>query len=760
MRREDLYQAIGELDEKILHSAEQGWSHSGIFRRALTAAACLILAVGIGSLFFLNRGAGPADPAEPVEPSALLGETDAHEDCRGNHIPGSNSLLVGDVYYESDYLGCISQSEGMTTGITYVDSTVWCYDPAVGESQIIANIPAEFYATQTGYYCTDLNTGEVYRLEGTELTLVGNLHYEEDLDRTFVELLGDNLYYFDLDGFYEMDLKNSSIRLILTWEAGHWQSTFQLLDGMFYFLKTSYGTTEAIPPTSLCALNIETGAVQELNVENWQEDMRYSSESFCYGDSWLFTLRHGDRTTSVYQLNISELRVTELARIEDSDETILDIRQDGETVYWREPRGNEDGNGWYQVMAYDLATGEVTAGNDPFYADHIYPYSGGCYYDEAWNVHGDTYYYDYENGPVCISPPETKTVSVEETQPPNPGQNSDETCWYNREVLQEGETLYYATWNYYPERGEVTDAGLWYYDPEEGESKLLGSFAAGFTQTINGNFCTGPDGTVYRLENGAMERIGTVPRNEYGGNGTLLDVAGDTAYYTPASELGSSVDIWEKPLGDDGSGRQIYTGEPGYTLEQAVYRNGAIYYVTEYQTADPAFWRLDPETGENVRLEFDLPYDRYGGLYTAHICEFYEDCIFLSAGFYNDMSGHLFLLDYETLSAEPLEQDCEGPVYREGDTVFSRSFEWVDQGGYEDSMWMASALELNTRQVTSRPLPLEAGETWVTSGGCYYLECPDGPADTTVHPEIYYYDYETKESVCINADSLAAYEET
>lgn len=755
MRREDLYRAIGELDEKTLHSAEQGWSHSGIFRRALTAAACLILIVGIGSLFFLNRGGHTRSVSETGQSNpGSAPEQESHAECRENHIPGSNSLLVGDVYYESDYWGCISQSEGMTTGITYVDGTVWCYDPAVGESQVIANIPAEFYATQTGYYCTDLNTGEVYRLEGTELTLVGNLHYEEDLDRTFVELLGDNLYYFDLDGFYEMDLKNSSIRPILTLEDGHWQSTFQLLDGMFYFLKTRYDTTEVMPPTSLCALNIETGAVQELNVENWQEDMRYSSESFCYGDSWLFTVRHGDRTTSVYRLNISELRVTELARIEDSDETILNIRQDGETVYWREPRGNENGNGWYQVMAYDLATGEVTAGNDPFYADHIYPYSGGCYYDEAWNVHGDTYYYDYENGPVCISPPETKTASAEETQPPNPGQNCDETCWYSQEVLQEGESLYYSTWNYYPERGEIKDAGLWYYDPEDGESKLLGSVAATFVQTMNGNFCTDDGGNVYRLENGNLEQLGALPmlETELGEMlPELLDVAGDTVYYTDTDmgENGRQFIIGAADA-EGGSVRELYRGEPGYSLDKAVCRNGMIYYMTDYQTADPAFWKLDPETGENTRLEFAFPYDEFGGLYLTHVCEFYEDCILISAQFYDDTDSHIFLLDYETLAANEtnkLESGFYDPICREGSMIYFGSVNWLD---YETRIMSAASMDLDTATIELKKVPEEAGDIWVASSGCYYDLRPDSPYDESVSPGIYYYNYETKESVCIN----------
>lgn len=443
MRREDLYKAIGDLDEKTLHSAQQGWSHSGIFRRVLTAAACLILAVGVGSLFVLNRGTGSADPAALEEPSMLSEETDLHADCRGKHIPGSDSLLIGDVYYESDYWGCISQAE---PGITYVDSTVWCYDPKVGETQIFANGPVQFSATQTGNYCTDLNTGEVYRLEGTDLTLVGNLHYEEDRDRTFVEMVGDCLYYFDRDAFYGIDMKNGSVRQLLALGDGHWQSTFQLLDGVFYYLKTNNDTTAATPPTTLCALHIETGAVRELNVENWPEDMHYLSESSCFGDSWLFTLRHGDRTTSVYQLNISELRVTELARIEDSDETILHIRQDSETVYWTEPCENnetayltdlfrnEEENGWYQVVAYDLSTGEVIKWDLLFNVDVIYPWSGGFYYDGSRGTHGDTYYLSHEEDRVCISPqeaePEQTGFESQESQPEETAAELDENAFF------------------------------------------------------------------------------------------------------------------------------------------------------------------------------------------------------------------------------------------------------------------------------------------------------------------------------------------
>lgn len=535
-------------------------------------------------------------------------------------------------------------------------------------------------------------------------------------------------------------------------------------DGRIYYLK--HGQEDPVvgrAPVHLWALDVFTGENQEVTPQGWPEDMYYMYQNAGWGNFWLFAVSHGMDGDSVYQLDLSDRSFAELGRIGEFDSQ-ASIRQEGETVYWSSCFAAATGF-CLTVTEYDMETKTAVEREDVIpigFDDSVlcsFPCGIGCYYDETWESHTDTYYYDYATGTaVCISPAQTETNPATAERVTHDG---GEICWDECAALQEGDNLYYSTWQYYPERGDVVSPGLWYYDVENGTSELLGSFAAAFTQTLNGNFCTDRDGTVYRLENGTMERIGTVPQNEYGGNCTLLDVVGDTAYYTSASEMGGSVDIWEKSLSDGGSGRQIYVGEPGYTLEKAACRNGTIYYETLYHTADPSFWALDVETGENTQLEFDFPYDEHGGLYLTHICEFYEDCILLLGQFYDNTEG-LFRLDYETLAAEEtwrLESGMYAPIYREGDLIYFSSVGWVnDETGAQTRMVSAVSLDVNRGDVELKGVPDEAGDMWAASRGCYYQKRPDSPADTAESMEIYYYNYETRESVCINYECLKTYQ--
>lgn len=144
--------------------------------------------------------------------------------------------------------------------------------------------------------------------------------------------------------------------------------------------------------------------------------MFYTSEVAFSGKYILYTVRHQDGDTSIYQLNLSERHMKELTRIADGGAT-LSIRQDGETVYWSVPQGDrsEVGAGWHQVMEYDLSTGQITEkGQDPlFYATSAYPCSSGCYYGTG-EGHGDVYYYDYATGDSVLISPE---AVVPESQP-------------------------------------------------------------------------------------------------------------------------------------------------------------------------------------------------------------------------------------------------------------------------------------------------------------------------------------------------------
>ena len=56
MKKEDLYTAIGDMDERILAKCESGWRPSRVWRTVLSAAACLVLAAGIGSAAFFGFG--------------------------------------------------------------------------------------------------------------------------------------------------------------------------------------------------------------------------------------------------------------------------------------------------------------------------------------------------------------------------------------------------------------------------------------------------------------------------------------------------------------------------------------------------------------------------------------------------------------------------------------------------------------------------------------------------------------------------------
>lgn len=221
---------------------------------------------------------------------------------------------------------------------------------------------------------------------------------------------------------------------------------------------------------------------------------------------------------------------------------------------------------------------------------------------------------------------------------------------------------------------------------------------------------------------------------------SLIDLVGDTLYYYDTLEQGFG--FYAKNINDN-SVRELFRETDGSVkLEECRLWNGVIYYETTYQTADPAFYALNVESGESTRLEFDFPYEQYGGLYYTSFCEFYEDFAYVEARFYDEPGVHFYRLDYDTLSATPLasqENAVLDPIHRDGSKIYWESsyFYLKTYGEVEDAYGKVTEYDLETDTITEREEVVYSDQVLANSRGYYYKDTRDAFSG------LYYYDYAT-----------------
>jgi len=77
------------------------------------------------------------------------------------------------------------------------ENAVYRHTPGDNRPTRLADFDGAFRQTETGFYCTDQTTGDVYRVEGTQLFRLGTIPVNEDVIRRFqfIDYENDTLYW-------------------------------------------------------------------------------------------------------------------------------------------------------------------------------------------------------------------------------------------------------------------------------------------------------------------------------------------------------------------------------------------------------------------------------------------------------------------------------------------------------------------------------------------------------------------------------------
>ena len=713
MRKEDLYRAIGELDEKILHKSETGWKPSRVFRTALTAAACLLLAVGIGSAVWLSRGGAP-ETWETTNPGAADHTVQSAED-------GIDWNLC-DMILEEDSLYFTTINMNTESGET-IDARVFCYDPRENSTVRLDDFPAAFTRAQSGNYCTDRSTGDVYALGGGSLTKVGSIPEYDEQTHELLGVTDDTLlysvevfrdgYFFDI---YELNLTDQTTRTIYSNNDSDVLLTASYLrDGVFY-----YERSVVMGETGYYAMDIQTGESEQLNiVPPSGKELRYLTffddaiYLLAYPEDVVDPTAHDAEDVELCKVDYDTLELTSLTQTGLG----FDIQRDGQKLYWELPTYNDDGSLTVRrIYEYDLEAASVTRTIDlPASKSQSVYCADGCYYNDNREDQPGIFFYNAAIGETVRIDPAEKAVQAEQAAP-----GSGEIVWNEYDTLLSGDCLYFSMYNYAPERGELTDPGVFLYDPTTDGTLQLGELPMEFTRAQSGNYCTDVStGDIYELEGHSMTHVGALPVSEERPELTLIDVQGDSVYcYNPVALYVLDT--------QRGNVRELYRVEDGsYTIQGAYFRDWVLYYWTVHQTADPEIFALDLNTGERRKLEFTFA---EGSLWRFGEIAFYEDGIFTVAGFYDDTGYRHYWLDYDTQEAQLLatpeiDEYAIGPVSRDGDTLY-----WKHWHPEQEERYQVAAYDLNTDTIQNwdMELPKPTDQLRVYDGGCYYASDSQG----------------------------------
>lgn len=731
MRKEDLYRAIGELDEKLLAKSEAGWRPSRVFRTALTAAACLLLAVGIGSAMWLGRGGAPETWETPM---ASVSE----EGLEWNLC--DMILDEGKLCFSTFY---VDMESGETT-----NARVYGYDPAENSTVRLGDFPAAFTRAQSGNYCTDRSTGDVYALGGGNLTKVGSIPEYDEWTHELLGVTDDTLlysvevfrdgYFFDI---YELNLTDQTTRTLYSNDNSDvLLTTCYLRDGVLY-----YERSVVMGETGYYAMDIHTGESEQMNiVPPSGKESRYLTffddaiYLIAYPEDVVDPTAHGAEDAELCKVDYDTLELTSLTQTGLG----FDIQRDGQKLYWELPTYNDDGSMEVRrIYEYNLEAASVTRTIELPASTSLSVYcADGCYYDDSREDHPGIFFYNAATGEtVRIDPAKTAADSGQINS-----SVQDEIIWDEYNTLLSDNTLYFSAYAYAPGTATISNAGVFCYNPVDKSPLRLGDIPAVFTQAQSGDYCTDiTTGDVYELDGNAMTQVGTLPLTEDQPELTLIDVLGDTIYYYGRIDGGFALYALDTQRGNT---RELYRREEtGYEIQGAYIRDWKLYYWTLYHTADPEIFALDLNTGERRKLDFfpSRPLYRFDNI------AFYEDGIFVSAAFYDVSGCTCCWLDYETQESKQLffptrlEEYAIGPITRDGDTFYWREKEWPGNSAYR-----IVECDMRTDTVTrwEETVPLETNDLRAYADGYYYTQIEGG---------IYYYDRSTARTERIDVSDAA-----
>lgn len=403
MRKEDLYQAIGELDEKLLAKSEAGWRPSRVFRTALTAAACLLLAAGIGTgVFFGMRGDSRGEALGDGEDFVIGSEEQADSTVNvsdQNNAYGDwnrcDMLLSDNILYFSTYTESYEPYSIQHAG-------VFLYDPTENSTLRLGEFPAAFTEAQSGDYCTDTTTGDIYELEGHSMRKVGALPWNEYGGGTLIDVLGDTIYYSARSyedeygfAFFALDTASGETRELYRCEDRSFEiQDCYLRDGVIYYRTAN---------PEFYALDLNTGENRLLDFR-FPEGALYHISPCAYFDDCIIidaTFYDDDSGYNLYRLDYDTLEVTRLSRPENS--IMVPICRTGDTLYWEYSyfylyTSGEVDEPYGKVAEYDLVTGELTEREEPVYSEYVVAGPGGYYYDDNREDYPGLYFYDISNG--------------------------------------------------------------------------------------------------------------------------------------------------------------------------------------------------------------------------------------------------------------------------------------------------------------------------------------------------------------------------
>lgn len=387
-----------------------------------------------------------------------------------------------------------------------------------------------------------------------------------------------------------------------------------------------------------------------------------------------------------------------------------------------------------KVYEYDLKAASATRTIDlPTTASLAVYCVEGCYYLDNREDHWGIFFYQADTGETVRIDPAGTAADAKQIHSGGMG----EIIWDEYDTLLSDHTLYVSAYAYAPGTAEISNAGVFCYDPEEGHALRLGDIPARFTQAQSGDYCMDiATGDVYALENHSMTEVGTLPLSEDQPEFTLVDVLEDTVYYHNKTAL-YALDTRR------GNARELYrVEESGYEIQGAYLRDWVLYYWTLHQTADPEIFALDLNTGERRKLDFfpSRPLYRFDNI------AFYEDGIFVSAGFY-DVSGYSnYWLNYDGREAQALAAPEDigqygiGPISRDGDTLY-----WKHWHPEQDDCYQVAVYDLKTDTIQSgdMELPKPSDQLRVYDGGCYYI------GESQEASGIFHYDLSTGKTTLI-----------
>ncbi len=418
MKKEDLYDAIGEMDEDILARSEAHRPRRWTWQKVLGLAASLMLVVSVGIsgfLFAQNRaGAAGSAPVRSEEPQRWGTAADSYQEatepprnetsdadiigagCSENYQIGYEMLLVEDTLYYSTY----SMNPEYTGEI---DIGVWRYDPQVGENVRLGDFSATFVRAQSGNYCLSQTTNEVYQIGDGGLEKRGTIPSGAEMENTvLIGVVEDQVYFAKITHgdyspvFYEMNLQDGTVREIYRDENGLMLEDCYLRDGIIYY-RTTYQTADP----QFYALDINSGVSEVIKFDFEKGNpyiilqCEYYDDCIVISDYW-----SGDKVESLHRLDYDTKEVT---LVTQQEHAIMKINRQGNQLFYESSyfylyTYGEVPTPYGKLTVCELWDNTLTELDEEIYTDDLHAFSGGYYYNDIRESVPGLYFYNNSTG--------------------------------------------------------------------------------------------------------------------------------------------------------------------------------------------------------------------------------------------------------------------------------------------------------------------------------------------------------------------------